>query len=86
MIGNNNKLTAKDVGKVWVRNLSILGWFSTSATFCVGSQEILTGVFLSCTVGKRYEMDQKEGVYVSGAKQSEHGLVFNLVSFGGFFV
>jgi len=38
-------MTENDVGKVWVQNLVILGWFSTSVGFLAKSHEILTGTF-----------------------------------------
>jgi len=40
-MGNNNKLIGNYVGKVWVQNQDIIGWFATSTFFCAKSHEIL---------------------------------------------
>ena len=49
LIGNNNKMIENDVGKVWVQNSVILGWFPTLASFHAESHQILTWTFLSRT-------------------------------------
>jgi len=49
---NNSKMTENDAGKVWMQNLVIYGWFSTSASFCAIGHKILIGTLLSRTEGK----------------------------------
>jgi len=52
-------MTKKYVGKVWVQNLVILGWFPTSTNFCVKSLEILTRTFLAMLKGNDKKWTEK---------------------------
>jgi len=68
-----NKLAENDVGKVWVQNHVILGWFGTSVGFRVKSHKILTGIFLSRLNEKQLEIDPKACGDGLGAKPSHLG-------------
>jgi len=66
----NNKMTENDMGKVWVQNLVILGWFPNSTRFHAKTREMLTRIFFRIVlIGNNKKWTKKNLVMFRVQKQ-----------------